>query len=559
MITVIIPMAGQGSRFIEAGYTSPKPLIKVANKTLAEHSITSLGIDGKYIFITRDFDDAKDNELLTQIFHDNCKDFVEVRVNEKHLGAAHSSLFAEKYVDPDSELIITNCDQILQWDAESFFKKVYDTAADGAVVVYDSNNPKNSFAKIVDDRVVEIAEKRPISRDALVGVHYWKKASDFFSSAKQLMNNYLELDYKEPYISLSYNYLSKEKLIIPFKVDDFMYTSLGTPEDVNKYYNISDRTDFFMGLTKLDCTYSSMYQCPYKDDIEYTVITDVEIKNKDAQKATQLAFQIDSAFILHATEPSFYHGLIDHVGQFLFIKHKIDSDTVPIYFENEGGVIVKHAKDFMQEMLTKSPEFTLFAVPEEFGSIKIKNLYALAPIENHIMAKLFLQDIRKMIGRYSYNDKSQIMPILRELTNYINLHIKDKADKIKDKKIFIHSSNNKMTDEEILKENSEQRFFFKKDYDKIVKAFMKSGFDIVDPEGLSFKDQVNLFSSASHIASTKSSNSVHSLYLDPDVKFIIVSPGDDYEFPHEKMISWFIDDVTVINSVSEINKTLKSL
>ena len=52
-MNILIPMAGAGSRFYKNGIKTPKPLIKVNDKTLIEHSVGSLGIDGKYIFITR--------------------------------------------------------------------------------------------------------------------------------------------------------------------------------------------------------------------------------------------------------------------------------------------------------------------------------------------------------------------------------------------------------------------------------------------------------------------------------------------------------------------------
>ena len=43
-INVIIPMAGEGRRFKEAGFKKPKPLIKVFNKTLIEIAIETLDI-----------------------------------------------------------------------------------------------------------------------------------------------------------------------------------------------------------------------------------------------------------------------------------------------------------------------------------------------------------------------------------------------------------------------------------------------------------------------------------------------------------------------------------
>lgn len=232
-------MAGKGSRFESAGYTTPKPLIEVNGMTLAEHSITSLGIDGTFVFITRDFENPEDNKRLTEIFERTCKDFIEIRVNDEHLGAAHSALFAEHYINNMEELILTNCDQHLDWDHKHFVDWTQRIEMDGAVVLYPSTNPKNSFALVGDDgNVLAIAEKQPISEDALIGIHYWKNAYMFFESAHKAMADYKNQGYPECYVSITYNYLIRDgaKIRSYYVVDD-EYTSLGTPQDIESYLN----------------------------------------------------------------------------------------------------------------------------------------------------------------------------------------------------------------------------------------------------------------------------------------------------------------------------------
>ena len=66
MINIVIPMAGLGSRFSKIGIDTPKPLIEVVGKKLIEHSVTSLGISGRYIFITRKYDNPEYNKQLSE-------------------------------------------------------------------------------------------------------------------------------------------------------------------------------------------------------------------------------------------------------------------------------------------------------------------------------------------------------------------------------------------------------------------------------------------------------------------------------------------------------------
>lgn len=53
---IIMPMAGEGSRFRDAGWTTPKPLIELDGKKLFIRAIESVKVEGapmKYSFIVR--------------------------------------------------------------------------------------------------------------------------------------------------------------------------------------------------------------------------------------------------------------------------------------------------------------------------------------------------------------------------------------------------------------------------------------------------------------------------------------------------------------------------
>jgi dTDP-glucose pyrophosphorylase len=238
MMNIIIPMAGQGSRFKEAGFDLPKPLISINGKTLAQHSIDSLGIGGRFIFITRTFDNPEHNEVLTKIFEDCCDNFLEIRVDGEHLGAAHTALFAEKYVDKDDGLILTNCDQILEWDADAFMSYINEEDPDGVVMVYKDTGKQHSFARMDHSGyVIEIAEKRPISDNALTGFHYWKSAGLFFDSARSFINDYQSAGYPEAYVAPTYQYLIDDGKLINawFLLGSERFISLGTPEAFDQY------------------------------------------------------------------------------------------------------------------------------------------------------------------------------------------------------------------------------------------------------------------------------------------------------------------------------------
>lgn len=250
-MNIVIPMAGLGNRLINYQGGVPKPLIKINNKTLLEYSIESLGIKGQYIFITRDYDNKEYNYEISKLIKNFDNTAIEIKINYLTLGSSDTALLAEKYINNNDPLIITNCDQFISWDSTKFLNFISDEKIDGCVVLYESNDPKHSFVKINNNKIIAFAEKNIISNDALIGIHYWKNGKDFINSAKQLIKDYLEKELKECYISETYNYLVNNKNIVPYFINNNEFSPLGTPEDIEifvakqkEYYTSKPKTIF---------------------------------------------------------------------------------------------------------------------------------------------------------------------------------------------------------------------------------------------------------------------------------------------------------------------------
>jgi len=264
-MNILIPLAGEGSRFKDIGMDIPKPLINVNGKTLIEHSIESLNIDGHYIFITKKYDNEEYNKTITKIFEDLVPSFTEIQVYGKQYGTSYSALHAKDYINNNDELIITNCDQLLDWDSKNFLEACRSNG-DGTVLLHESESHKHSYALIEDGKITKLAEKNPISNSALVGLHYWKKGKYFVESAEKLIADSLSSG-KESYVSLTYNYLiNDKKTIIPYFIESNQYTSLGTPRDIEiyeakvmEYYDQEKAKTFFIDLdgTTLKHSYHS--------------------------------------------------------------------------------------------------------------------------------------------------------------------------------------------------------------------------------------------------------------------------------------------------------------
>lgn len=231
MINVIIPAAGEGSRF-KGTYNLPKPLIPVNGEPMISLAIRSLGISARYFVLLRN---DQYLEAATQVVKSVIPDATILTISETTQGPAASGLLFENYIDRDEELIIANCDQVMLWDTEIVLEEL--RMYDGAIVTYTSSDPKNSFANIKDGLVTHVAEKQPISDCALVGIHYWHKAKYFFDSASDMIRCENKTN-NEYYIGPTYNYLIRDNLCIGHvNLQHKEFYLIGTPADLKEYLN----------------------------------------------------------------------------------------------------------------------------------------------------------------------------------------------------------------------------------------------------------------------------------------------------------------------------------
>ena len=233
-MNVLIPMAGAGSRFAEAGYTFPKPLIEVGNKPMIQVVTDNLNIDAHHIFIVQKEHYKKYNlETVLKLIKPKCS---IVQVEGVTEGAACTTLLAKKLIDNDNPLVIANSDQFVEWNANEVMYAFSTEGIDGGILTFQSTHPKWSYAKKNSDGFIdEVAEKKPISTNATVGIYYYKKGSDYVRCAEKMIEKDIRTN-NEFYVCPVYNELIKEGGKVRIKNINKMW-GLGTPEDLNNFMN----------------------------------------------------------------------------------------------------------------------------------------------------------------------------------------------------------------------------------------------------------------------------------------------------------------------------------
>lgn len=240
-INIVVPMAGEGSRFVKAGYKDPKPFIPVGGKPMIRWVLDNMlpkePIPVKFHLIMR----AKHlNDYSLACLFDNMPLNVSFEIyptKDLTEGAACSVLLAKHMIDSENPLVIVNSDQFLEWNSDAFYKSLLNPTYKGCILTFlqpDTSDTKWSYASVNNDGLVtEVAEKKWISPFATVGLYGWAKGSDFVRYANQMIEKNIRTN-GEFYVCPVYNEAIAEGQKIRVSLCKGMW-GLGVPEDLEKF------------------------------------------------------------------------------------------------------------------------------------------------------------------------------------------------------------------------------------------------------------------------------------------------------------------------------------
>jgi NDP-sugar pyrophosphorylase family protein len=233
---LIMPMAGDGTRFADAGYTQPKPLIPINGVPMFAHAERCIELDfDERIFIVR-----KEHDINSRVL-EWYPDATVIELDYLTEGTACSILTAREHYEDGSSIFVANCDQHIEWDSYHA-QEIMDTpGVDGLIPNFHcpGRSPKWSYA-MVDDRqnIKRVAEKDPISEWATVGYYYWRDGQQFIQSVDMMMSANDRVN-NEFYTCPVYNYTLKIPGIGNVKhIEVDVMQGIGTPEDVKEYETV---------------------------------------------------------------------------------------------------------------------------------------------------------------------------------------------------------------------------------------------------------------------------------------------------------------------------------
>ena len=231
MLNIVVPMAGRGSRFANARYKNPKPLIDIYGHPMIEYVIKNITPTQphRFIFICQEEHIKKygiDKELERMAL--GCKVVTVDHITE---GAACTVLLAEEYINNEDAMMIANSDQYVDTDINDYLSAIGDN--DGLIMTMPASHPKWSYIKFDENGFVTLVrEKEVISNEATVGIYNYKHGSDFVKYAHQMIDKNIRIN-NEFYVAPVYNEMIDAGMKIVFNDVGIKMFGTGTPEDLN--------------------------------------------------------------------------------------------------------------------------------------------------------------------------------------------------------------------------------------------------------------------------------------------------------------------------------------
>mgnify|MGYP001189532338 FL=1 len=245
---IIIPMTGNGSRFVNAGYKRLKPFIKVHEIPMIHWVVKMFpGDEDKILFLCRDTHIQKQKYMTKELRNAAPRSKI-IKINKwEKLGPVSDVLKAAEYIDDSKPILVSYCDFFAGWNYKKFKYFLQKHDPDGAIPCYTGFHPhlihkSNLYATCETNQnfqLKKIREKFQLNKDKFQdlqspGLYYFKNGKLLKKYCKKLMNTKNSIN-GEYYMSLPFNAMVNDKLNILCPPIVKYFCQWGTPKDFEEY------------------------------------------------------------------------------------------------------------------------------------------------------------------------------------------------------------------------------------------------------------------------------------------------------------------------------------
>ncbi|MDI6721042.1 MAG: nucleotidyltransferase [Candidatus Aenigmarchaeota archaeon] len=241
-MTNLVPMAGEGRRFSDAGYSTPKPLITVSGEPMIIQAVRGMPASDDWVFVCRKEHIVKygvDKILRKEI--PECRIVIAGKTTE---GQASTCLLAKKYIDMNKPLFIGACDNGMVFDGKKWEALTNDESIDAVILTFTrqpnlSRSPLSwGWVEAVGNTAKRISVKIPVSDDpfndhAVVGSFWFRSGRIFADAAEEMIRKNIRTNNEFYVDSVLMEIIANGGKVVIFDLEQ--YIGWGTPADLKEY------------------------------------------------------------------------------------------------------------------------------------------------------------------------------------------------------------------------------------------------------------------------------------------------------------------------------------
>ncbi len=218
---IVVPMAGMGKRMRPHTLTVPKPLLRIAGKTIVQRLVEDIvkvchePVE-EIAFVIGRFGKEVENNLLKIASNLGAKG--KICYQDEPLGTAHAILCAEDTLQ--GKTIVAFADTLFKADF------TLDDNKDGVLWVQQIEDPSQfGVVKLNDDGVITDYVEKPetfVSDLAMIGIYYFKDGATLRNELQYLIDNNIIKGGEYQLPDALHNMTEKGMQFVPGQVDEWM-------------------------------------------------------------------------------------------------------------------------------------------------------------------------------------------------------------------------------------------------------------------------------------------------------------------------------------------------
>jgi NDP-sugar pyrophosphorylase family protein len=227
--SLVVPMAGRGSRFSKEGIAEPKPLIDLGGRPFFWWAVESVAREtsvGEIIFVV--LEEHISQWAIDDRIHAYYPHATVFAISEVTAGSAETANIGMSLLSSDGPVIVNDCDHaFIAHDLQKAIDKLR-LEVSGSLMTFRSESANYSYALLaLDGSVSGTIEKEAASPFAIAGCYLFSSPALYAEQYKSYADN---CPYNELYISGIYNQMILEHISVS-KVVLEEHFAFGTPEE----------------------------------------------------------------------------------------------------------------------------------------------------------------------------------------------------------------------------------------------------------------------------------------------------------------------------------------